>query len=83
MTQLTFTSGSSVGTVVCELVVINNDNILEDDEFFTITMSTTETVSVVISSDANMATVTISEDASDGMLSYPALPIPGFLSHAV
>lgn len=64
--QLTFTSGSQVTDVSCGNISLVNDNILEDEENFTVVLSSDISV-VVITSSAASATVIVTEDSTDSM----------------
>ena len=56
---LTFTAGSQAGSTACANISIINDDILEDDESFTVTLSSSDPVNF----DVSMSTCTIIEDA--------------------
>ena len=57
--HLTFTAGSQAGSTACANISIINDDILEDDESFTVTLSSSDPVNF----DVSMSTCTIIEDA--------------------
>ena len=59
-TELLLPSGSTVGDTVCEDIVINEDEKLEDDEQFTFSLTSNDPVDFVTSS----GNVTIVDDDS-------------------
>ena len=59
--ELTFTSGSSVGSVVSVMVVIGNDRLVEDREYFTVNVSSSDPI-VVVDGDRDVARVYIEDD---------------------
>ena len=60
-TQLVFTSGSAVGAQVCEDIVIDEDNKLEDDEQFTFSLTSNDPLVFL----ASGGTVTIEDNDSE------------------
>ena len=60
---LTFEAGAVSGDVQCLRIAINDDNILEDDEIFTVTLSSNEPA--FLGNSSTQATVTIRHDAAD------------------
>ena len=60
---LTFGSGSVFGDQQCYTVPINDDNTLENDEVFFVTLTSTESAS--LGSNSTQATVTIRHDPAD------------------
>ena len=59
-TPLVFTSGSTVGAQVCEDILIDEDNKLEDDEEFTYSLTSNDPVMFL----ASGGTVTIEDNDS-------------------
>ena len=57
--HLTFNAGSQAGSTACTDISIINDTILESDEYFTITLSSSDPVNF----DVSMGSCTIIEDA--------------------
>ena len=61
---LTFNAGSQAGSTACTDISIINDNILESDEYFTITLSSSDPVNF----DVSMGSCTIIEDADSELV---------------
>ena len=64
---ITFNSGSLNGDTVCEEITIIDDNDVECDDVFSVSL-TTNLSKVVIPPSAQSATVTIDTDENDGTL---------------
>lgn len=62
---LTFSSGALIGDSQCADITILNDNDVECDDVFNVTLTTTDS-NVDIAEGYGMATVTIERDAADG-----------------
>ena len=62
---LTFSSGALIGDSQCADITILNDNDVECDDVFNVTLTTTDS-NVDIVEGYGMATVTIERDAADG-----------------
>ena len=62
---ITFNSGSLNGDTVCEEITIIDDNDVECDDVFSVSL-TTSLSKVDIPSNARTATVTIASDSADG-----------------
>ena len=62
--HLTFNAGSQAGSTACTDISIINDNILESDEYFTITLSSSDPVNF----DVSMGSCTIIEDADSELV---------------
>ena len=62
--HLTFNAGSQAGSTACTDISIINDNILESDEYFTITLSSSDLVNF----DVSMGSCTIIEDADSELV---------------
>ena len=64
--SLTFVEGSVSGDEQCYDVVIIDDNVVEDNEIFFVTLTSPEPV--LIGSILSRATITINPDPADGKL---------------
>jgi len=62
--HLTFNAGSQAGSTACTDISIINDNILESDEYFTVTLSSSDPVYF----DVSMGSCTIIEDADSELV---------------
>jgi len=62
--HLTFNAGSQAGSTACTDISIINDNILESDEYFAVTLSSSDPVNF----DVSMGSCTIIEDADSELV---------------
>jgi len=62
--HLTFNAGSQEGSTTCTDISIFDDNILESDEYFTITLRSSDPVNF----DVSMGSCTIIEDADSELV---------------
>lgn len=62
--EVQFSSASTVGTIACTPITINNDIVVEDPETFTVSIIS-DSLPPGINSSANSTTVIIISDASD------------------
>jgi len=63
--EVQFSSASTVGTIACTPITINNDTVVEDPEIFTISIIDSLPPGIELDPSATSSTVLIISDASD------------------